>query len=120
MSPFTTRHSMSEDSLAAGDWVESQYASYGFDTSREHFRTNYCSNVIGQIDGSEFPESIVILGAHLDDREANIANVTGRAPVRILISWAGIVGGDRGWGSGRSRTQSGQVKSGVESGAGQS
>ena len=62
------------------------YATYGFSTWREYFRSGYCSNVVGEILGSEEPDSIVILGAHLDDRNANIANSTGRAPVRVSVS----------------------------------
>lgn len=81
-SPFTTRHSQSSGGLSAGDWVQSQYRQFGFNTTRESFMNNYCSNVIGEIRGVDLPNSIVILGAHLDDREANLGNVNGRAPVR--------------------------------------
>lgn len=89
-SPFTTRHSQSDDALLAGDWVGEQFESYGFNMTREQFRLDYCTNVIAEIPGAEEPDSIVILGAHLDDREANILNVTGRAPVRSRIGCCAI------------------------------
>ncbi|KCV70739.1 hypothetical protein H696_03090 [Fonticula alba] len=76
-----TRHSKSADSLFAGDFVQQHFENNGFDTWREKFMPNYCSNVIGDYrNATMYPDQYVIISGHLDDREANINDPAARAP----------------------------------------
>jgi hypothetical protein len=77
---FTTRQSQSTGLYQAVDYVAKLLSDYGFETETPDFRAGWAPNVIGTIRGTRFPDEIVILGTHLDDRNTNSASTTTRAP----------------------------------------
>eukprot|EP01062_Namystynia_karyoxenos_P026448 TRINITY_DN20520_c0_g1_i1.p1 TRINITY_DN20520_c0_g1~~TRINITY_DN20520_c0_g1_i1.p1 ORF type:complete len:355 (+),score=124.21 TRINITY_DN20520_c0_g1_i1:61-1125(+) len=82
-SKITTRSSRShklsnaiDDALA---YVRSKMEGYGFSTEVHSFREGFGLNLVSTIRGSKYPNEIVVMGAHLDDRRADI-NSLDRAP----------------------------------------
>eukprot|EP00732_Lithocolla_globosa_P005290 Lithocolla_globosa_v1_NODE_5392_length_1247_cov_26.108221.p1 type:complete len:333 gc:universal NODE_5392_length_1247_cov_26.108221:1202-204(-) len=60
---------------SAATYVRDQMSSFGFDSSLDEWSNQYGPNVISILPGAEFPDELVVLGAHLDDIPSN-----GRAP----------------------------------------
>jgi len=79
-STLNSRQSQSSEAVRAGQWVITIFNSYGFNASADQFQNNYCPNIIAEKRGVVDPNTIVILGAHLDDRNAILNDANGRAP----------------------------------------
>jgi len=79
-SNFRTRHSFSADGVLAGEWAIDVFTRYGFNASSRSFPGNYCPNIVAEMRGTRFPNQYVIVGAHLDCRNRDLADSTGRAP----------------------------------------
>lgn len=81
---FTTRNSNSVNSPSginhAANFSQGQMAKFGFDSKLDPFRSGFGPNVISEKLGTTRPTEIVVVGAHLDDRNANINDFLGRAP----------------------------------------
>lgn len=79
-----TRHSASVGStdgiVQAAEYVQRQMESYGFDSTLDYWRSGYGPNVVSVLRGERDPEEIVIVGAHLDSRNGQMSDSTGRAP----------------------------------------
>jgi len=79
-SGISTRHSYSTGARTAGLWAIEQFEEWGFNATTESFGGNYCPNIIAQKLGLVNPEQIVVIGAHLDCRNANLNDAQGTAP----------------------------------------
>lgn len=79
-SPLLSRNSYSEGGVVAGMWAEKLFQEAGFTTVRPVFNDLYCPNVVAELRGTDEPNKIVVLGAHLDDRAANVNDPAQRAP----------------------------------------
>jgi hypothetical protein len=79
-STLLTRQSQSADAVRSGQWALSVFASYGFNVTTDSFSGSYCPNIIAEKRGTRTPNNVVILGAHLDDRNTVLNDANGRAP----------------------------------------
>jgi len=79
-SPFTTRHSYSNDAVLSGQWAISVFNTYGFNASIHSFPGAYCPNIVAEKRGTLYPNRYVIIGAHLDDRNRDLTDSSTRAP----------------------------------------
>lgn len=64
----------------AVDYVSEKMRSYGFEVETHPFRSGWGPNVIATLSGAADPADVVVMGAHLDSRNANSGDATGRAP----------------------------------------
>jgi len=79
-SDIDSRNSIHPKALEAANWLEKQYASYGFQTYQDKFRSDYCPNVIATLRGKTDPDRVVVVGAHYDSRGAARSSATAKAP----------------------------------------
>ena len=79
-STFVSRQSQSRDAVRSGEWATSVFESYGFNVTSDTFSSTYCPNIIAEKTGTRDPNTLVIIGAHLDDRNVLLNDATGRAP----------------------------------------
>ena len=56
------------------------HARYGFETELDQFRPDYNPNVIATLKGEVDPDTIIIVGAHYDSRQAARTSATLPAP----------------------------------------
>ncbi len=80
---FGTRHSLSETNVHTADWLADRFQAVGCDEVTLHDfrigpRTRH--NVVATIRGTDRPEEFVLVGAHYDSRNAQIADAEGLAP----------------------------------------
>lgn len=80
---FGTRHSLSETNVRAAEWLAERFRDAGCDEVTLHDfslgpRTRH--NVVATIRGTDRPDEFVLVGAHYDSRNAQIADVRGLAP----------------------------------------
>jgi Zn-dependent M28 family amino/carboxypeptidase len=75
-----TRQSASSGAREAQDYLQRTYTSFGFNAYTHQYRTDWSSNVIAEIRGTQYPDEIVIVGAHYDSRGPDRASTTQRAP----------------------------------------
>lgn len=105
-SSLTTRNSYSTgagSSIEAAQWLEQHWVENGFKTTRQTFNSQFCPNIFGELAGSVYPNSLVILGAHLDDRATQLNSPTQRAPganddgsgTAMLLEVARVFGSNR-------------------------
>jgi len=79
-SSIKTRNSIAPDGLVAAKWIEQKFKGYGFETELDQFRPDYNPNVIATLKGEEDPDTIIIVGAHYDSRQAVGTSATLPAP----------------------------------------
>eukprot|EP00002_Diphylleia_rotans_P029369 TRINITY_DN597_c0_g1_i1.p1 TRINITY_DN597_c0_g1~~TRINITY_DN597_c0_g1_i1.p1 ORF type:complete len:459 (-),score=115.54 TRINITY_DN597_c0_g1_i1:211-1587(-) len=77
---FNTRLAWASDTVQATSFLVQQFKSYGLEVTTFPFRPNYTDVVIAKVAGRVDPSKIVVIGAHYDDRSANINDPYVRAP----------------------------------------
>jgi len=79
---YTSRNSASGSSGLgpAAEWASAQFTSYGFQVTRDSFRSDYTSQIIAELPGVEEPDKIVVLGAHLDSTAGWGSSPSTRSP----------------------------------------
>jgi len=79
-SPLLSRNSFSEGGVVAGVWAAAVFERDGFKIQRTVFNDLYCPNVIAELPGTQDPNKIVVVGAHLDDRATGLNDPAQIAP----------------------------------------
>jgi len=77
---YTTRQSQSAPAVDAVNEVARNFSATGATVTQQFFRAGYCNNVFAEIRGTLTPNTIVMVGAHLDDRSTNVSSTTQIAP----------------------------------------
>lgn len=79
---YTSRNSASGSAGLdpAADWASQQFTNAGFQVTRDTFRNGYTPQIVAELRGTESPEKIVVLGAHLDSTAGWSSRPTSRAP----------------------------------------
>merc|ERR1719429_408107 len=79
---YTSRNSASGSAGLdpAADWAAQQLRDYGFQVTRDTFRSDYTPQIIAELTGTESPEKIVVFGAHLDSTAGWGSGATSRSP----------------------------------------
>jgi hypothetical protein len=73
MEGYGTRYMFSPEYAACADWADTRMASFGISSEQQPFvyQGVQMSNVVGEITGSENPDRIYIICAHLDSYSSN-------------------------------------------------
>jgi hypothetical protein len=79
-SPIWTRQSQSTGAVQAQDYLELQFAQYGFTVNTQPFRAGYSSNVVATLQGTLYPDQVVLVCCHYDCRGPTLTSTTNRAP----------------------------------------
>jgi len=79
---YTSRRSESGSAglTPAADWIAGQLAGYGFQVSRDSFRSDYTPQIVAELVGEVEPEKVVVYGAHLDSTAGWGSGATSRSP----------------------------------------
>merc|ERR1719429_593162 len=79
---YTSRNSASGSAGLdpAADWAAQQLRDYGFQVTRDTFRSDYTPQIIAELTGTESPDKIVVFGAHLDSTAGWSSTPTSRSP----------------------------------------
>lgn len=82
MQEYGSRNSFSgkDNLVAAADWVEAKFKSYGFTVTRHQFRDDMVPQVIATMQGVKDASKVVVAGAHFDSRGTDRTSPTQRAP----------------------------------------
>lgn len=82
MQEYGSRNSYSgkDNLVAAADWVEKQFQSYGFTVTRDQFRSDMVPQVIAELKGTKDASKVIVAGAHYDSRGTDRTSPTQRAP----------------------------------------
>lgn len=82
MEQYGSRNSYSgtDDLVAAANWAEEQFKSYGFTVTRDEFRSDMVPQVIAELPGVKDASKVVVAGAHYDSRGTQRNSPTQRAP----------------------------------------
>jgi len=77
---YTSRNSRSGDVGLdpAAEWAAQQLASFGFQVTRDTFRSDMTPQIVAEMRGTTSPDQIVVLGAHLDSTSGSSS--TARSP----------------------------------------
>merc|ERR1719429_712432 len=96
---YTSRNSASGSAGLdpAADWAAQQLRDYGFQVTRDTFRSDYTPQIIAELTGTESPEKIVVFGAHLDST-AGWGSSPPTAPAsRTHFAFASSLARSRAW-----------------------
>jgi hypothetical protein len=77
---FFSRQSQSQGAWDASYFLETTFRDFGFTVSRRVFRDDMSDNVVAEITGTDYPDEIIVIGAHYDSRSTNSGSTTQRAP----------------------------------------
>jgi len=79
---YTSRNSASGSAGLdpAAEWASQQLTNAGFRVTRDNFRNGYTPQIVAELIGTESPEKVVVLGAHLDSIAGWGSRPTSRAP----------------------------------------
>jgi len=79
-SSIFTRQAQSTGAVAAQNYLELTFVSYGFSVSTQQFRAGYSYNVVATLAGTVDPKKLVLVTAHYDSRGPTLTSTTQRAP----------------------------------------
>lgn len=77
---YNTRNTWAKELNDAAEWCVGLFEKYGFEVSKHDYWDGIAPNVIAELKGTEMPDNIIVLGAHLDARSTQKESVTERAP----------------------------------------
>ena len=63
---LTNRYSYGTDAVLAAQWIDSQFTSFGLNTTQHTFDPSFAPNVIGELPGTTRPDDIYVISAHYD------------------------------------------------------
>eukprot|EP00026_Physarum_polycephalum_P008002 Phypoly_transcript_08076.p1 GENE.Phypoly_transcript_08076~~Phypoly_transcript_08076.p1 ORF type:complete len:446 (+),score=66.47 Phypoly_transcript_08076:169-1506(+) len=79
-SSIHTRQAQSPGAVEAQHHLSDTFEKFGFSVKSQFFRTGYSHNVVATLPGTLYPDQLVIVCSHYDDRGPVLSSTTNRAP----------------------------------------